>query len=108
MNNTAITPIAPIPPIPAGQPADYVRQIAALTVLLQLIERKMTELRQADPRPHHVGCQGHIRSALDYERKVLQDLTDPKGMCALTQSALDYYLAVPPAGAVELLERPKG
>jgi hypothetical protein len=85
------------------QPADYVRQIAALTVLLQLLERKMTEIRTADPRPHHVAVEGHIRSALHYERAVLSDLTDPKGIAALTQAALDEALTVPAAGAVKLL-----
>jgi hypothetical protein len=97
-----------VPAADSQHPAQYVRQIAALTVLLQLLERKMTEIRAADPRPHHVAVQGHIRTALDYERKVLSDLTDPKGMAALTQAALDYALAVPASGAVELLEAGNG
>ncbi|MEI6165975.1 MAG: hypothetical protein WCS52_02165 [bacterium] len=83
---------------------DYVRTIGALTVILDLTMRKMKEIREKDGRPHHVAAMGHIRTALDYERKVLSELTDPKSMAAISGIALGEILEMKASGAVALLE----
>lgn len=84
---------------------DYIRTIAALTVVLELTLRKMKEIRASDGRSHHVAALGHIRTALDYERKVLAELMDPKGMAALTSTVLHEVLSISAAGAVSILEQ---
>ena len=89
----------------SGSSQDYLRTIAALTVVLDLTLRKMKQIRSNDGRSHHVAALGHIRSALDYERKVLHELMDPKGMAAITSAALQEVLAISSSGAVAILEQ---
>lgn len=88
-----------------GSGSDYLRTIAALTVVLELTERKLKQIRSVDGRAHHVAAQGHLRTALDYERKVLSELMDPKGMAALTSTALQEVLALSSSGAFAILEQ---
>lgn len=92
--------------IDAGEKAShgYIKTIAALTIILEMLERKMVEIKTEDGRPHHTAVLGHIRSALSYERKVLGELTDPQGMAMMTAEALEKLLATAPSNAVALLE----
>lgn len=83
---------------------NYVKTIAALTVLLDMLDRKLDEIRATDSRISHASTQGHIRSALSYERKVLEQLTDPQGMAMMTTEALGQLLISSPSTAVALLE----
>ncbi len=83
---------------------DYVRTIGALTVVLELTMRKMKEIREKDGRPHHVAALGHIRTALDYERKVLSELNDPKSMAALSSDFMREVLGMQLGESVKLLE----
>ena len=86
---------------------NYISTIAALTIVLEMLERKMTKIRDSDKRSHHTATLGHIRSALSYERKVLSELTDPQGMASMTEAALEKLLTTPPSNAVALLEEEK-
>lgn len=88
----------------ARDSTEYVRTIAALNIVLEMLERKITEIRDSDKRPHHTATLGHIRSALSYERKLLGEITDPQGMAMMTAEALEKFLASSPSKAVALLE----
>lgn len=83
---------------------NHASTIAALTIVLEMLERKMAQIRVGDGRSEHVAVLGHIRSALSYERRVLSQLTDPQGMAMMTAEALEKLLASSPSKAVALLE----
>jgi hypothetical protein len=85
---------------------EYVRTIEALTMLLDMINHKITELRQQDERVQHTLAAGHIRTACTYEKRLLNDLRNPpKGMFAATSRALREASAMPVSEAVTLLEK---
>lgn len=86
------------------QPGMHAQTIVRLVIILEALVKKVQEIRAGDGRPHHTAVAGHLRSALDYERKVLADLSDPKGMMALTHQALGNLLLERPQDAIRLLE----
>lgn len=98
----------PAPTLPAKpnamSPEEYVRTIAAVTILLDLIERKVDQVKAEDGRSLHSAVAGLLRTALSYERKLLAELTDPKGMAASTAAALTEMLSRTPSSAAALLE----
>jgi urocanate hydratase len=94
-------------PISAESPSDYVRTISALAIILDLLERKMSQIKVNDSCQEHVVVHGYIRSALSYERKVLARLTDPHGMASMTSEAMSKLLLAGPTDAIALLEANK-
>jgi hypothetical protein len=88
-----------------GDIVQHARQIAALVMILELIHAKLHQIRAADlANTHHVAVQGHIRTAADYERKVLENICSPDSIAGAAARGTGQLAPATLTEAVALLE----
>lgn len=85
--------------------ADHVRTVAALVTLLEMLERRVAQLRTVDGLPRQAAAHAHLRSALTYEREVLKDLTDHTGMFQQVGSVVADLANLSPAESLAVLSQ---